>query len=265
MDWAIFSESVFNSLHLDTLPGKIKYIIIVGCFQIWSLGNKEYRYSYMSCVDICVQNLVRDECQCYPASYPSYTQPNNWDEVPFCLSLKLDGGIFLNKSLCMTDVISINLDKCYKSCHPPCEEFRHSYNTYDTLWPSKMEQLDFYKQIIKGKPFEKQFSIYPEISKLVSNGNMTEAKRLLKQTDLIEDNFAKISVYLTTTNIVVIEDKPSTTLTDLFGGLGGTLNLYSGISFIILIELIDLLYNILFTNTETKVKKMDREHEECAN
>ncbi len=127
-----------------------------------------------------------------------------------------------------------------------------------------MEQLDFYRQIIQGKPFENQFSIYPEISKLLSNGNITEAKRLLKQTDLIEDNFAKISVYLTTANIVVIEDKPSTTLTDLFGGLGGTLNLYSGISFIILIELIDLLYNILFTNNERKVKKMDKEHEECA-
>ncbi len=215
----------------------------------------------MSCVDICVQQLVRRECECYPASYPSYTGPNNWEKVPFCLSLKLDEDTFLNKSLCVTQVISANLHNCYKTCHPPCEEFRHDYNTHETLWPSKMEQLGFYTRIIQGKPFEDQFSIYSEISKLHANGNVTEAKRLLKQTDLIEGNFAKISVYLTTTSIVVIEDKQSISLTALFGSLGGTLNLYSGISFIVVIELVDLFYNIFFVNTETKtrVKKMDNE------
>ena len=92
-------------------------------------------------------------------------------------------------------------------------------------------------------------------------GNSTEAKALLYQTRLIEDNFAKVSVFFTSTNVVAIEDKRSMSLTTLFAGLGGTLNLYSGISFIIIVELIDLFYRILFINYETptmKKSKMDQ-------
>ncbi len=212
------------------------------------MDNRKYRYSYQSCVDVCIQNVTRNTCQCYPVAYPSYIQHNNWTQTPFCLSLQLDGNTFLNKSICMTEVIMANLHKCYTTCQPACKEFRHYYNTFDSMWPTKTQQLDFYRQFIQGKPYEDHFGIYSKISQLASNGNLTEAKTLLQQTSLIEDNFAKVSVFFTTTNIVVIEDKPSTSLTDLFARLGGTLNLYSGISLIIVVELVDFLYRILFLN-----------------
>ncbi len=149
----------------------------------------------------------------------------------------------------MDDVINNSLQGCYKSCKPPCNEFIHNVNAFDTTWPSKSQHIDFYRDMIRGKPFEDQFSIYGDISHLAFSRNTSDvkhARRLLKQTTLIEDNFAKVSVYLSTTNIVVYRDKPTTTLTDLLASLGGTLNLYSGISCIIIVEIIDLLYGILF-------------------
>lgn len=231
-------------------------------FQIWSLDNTVYRYSYQSCIDVCIQNAVRKYCHCYPLAFPSYTEPNNWTDTPFCLSLQQDGATFFNRSTCMDMVINDSLQGCYKDCRPPCNEFRYNVHPFDTSWPSKAQHIDFYKDIIRGKPFEEQFSIYKDISALASSDNLTDvkhAKKLLRETDLIEDNFAKVSVYLSTTNIVVYRDKPSTTLTDLLASLGGTLNLYSGISLIIIVEIIDLFYGILFIrpNASQQVKQID--------
>ena len=71
--------------------------------------------------------------------------------------------------------------------------------------------------------------------------------RLLHQSTIIEDNFLKLSVYLSSIDVVTVSDHVGVTVYDLLAKIGGTLNLYSGKSFILIVEVLDLIYNILFS------------------
>ena len=47
----------------------------------------------------------------------------------------------------------------------------------------------------------------------------------------------------------VLQDKPALGMESLLGAMGGTLNLWIGISFITLIEIIDMIFNVIFRFT----------------
>ena len=49
--------------------------------------------------------------------------------------------------------------------------------------------------------------------------------------------------------VTVLQDKPALGLESLLGTMGGTLNLWIGISFITLIEIIDLIFNVILHYT----------------
>ncbi len=212
---------------------------------IYGLDNQTYRPVGV-CLDICVQRKIRDKCKCYPIEFIKFYQSPNWTEVPFCFSVDYGTEKWMNMTTCLQQEMNSILRSCTIVCDSACVQFGFMGEISSVMWPVKGQQVAFYEDIIKGQPFEDEFQIYSTISKLASSGNKTTAKQLLRQTNLIEENFVKISVYATTENLVILEDKPKMTITDLFASVGGTLNLYSGISFILVIEIIDLLYKLLF-------------------
>ena len=213
---------------------------------IYGLDTQKYRPNRRASLDYCIQEFVRYKCQCFPAAFKRYFEPPNWDEIPFCFSMDYGIENWMNMTSCLQDELNSIFEFCNSIYVPPCMELRISGDVSSSAWPIKGQQLAFYENVIKGQPFEEEFEIYSTISKLVSNGNKTAAKKLLQQSTLIEENFAKISISLSADNVVILEDKPKMTLTDLFASLGGILNLYSGISFVLAIEVIDLLYKIIF-------------------
>ena len=83
--------------------------------------------------------------------------------------------------------------------------------------------------------------MFEDIDKLFREGNVTEGNSMLQDTSLITDNFAKVSVYLSSADVVVTEDHVGVGIFDLLAKIGGTLNLYSGISCIVMVEIIDFL------------------------
>ena len=105
--------------------------------------------------------------------------------------------------------------------------------------------MPFYHNYIKGSSNEQKFSIFEQIDKLIREGNVTEGNRMLQDTSLIKDNFAKVSVYLSSVDVGV-------RIFDLLAKIGGTLNLYSGISCIVMVEIIDFLYNIIWQYGKNK-------------
>ena len=208
----------------------------------------------------CVQEHVLNRCKCYTALFPASKYKINWDETSFCHELSPNIDILYNRTSCMKKVIDDVLPKCYDECKPPCNEYRHHYTTSNIHWPMKNMHISFFNDVINGQPFEKEFEIYRHISSLISAyGNNTEAKKLLKETTLIEENFAKVSVHVANSNLVIIKDKPGMSLTDLAASLGGTLNLYSGISCILIVEVIDLLYRLIFTFPGSQEVKGEKE------
>ena len=79
---------------------------------------------------------------------------------------------------------------------------------------------------------------------MYKNGNSSDAVKLLLNTDLIKENFVKVNIYVDPSTVRSFIDQPAMTPADFLSKIGGTLNLYSGISFIVVLEIIDLLYCI---------------------
>ena len=62
---------------------------------------------------------------------------------------------------------------------------------------------------------------------------------------LIVPNVFQVKVMFESSRLTVLEDKPALTMESLLGTMGGTLNLWIGISFVTIIELIDMLLTLI--------------------
>ena len=72
---------------------------------------------------------------------------------------------------------------------------------------------------------------------------------------LIHCLLLQLNVIWETKTVVIYRDKEALTVESVVGSLGGTLNLWVGVSFITLIELIDLAYQLL----KSCAQKQDQE------
>ncbi len=219
-------------------------------FQIWSLDGHPYRYSLPSCFGSCMQEAAKSGCGCL-LGFPLVSRTRtDLSQIPFCFDLSADVETLINRTACMMRHLANTVQDCGASCNPPCTEVRFPGTTHVTRWPRKSQQLPFWRSHIRGTDLETRFSVYERIENLTLNGSLPEAQKLLSQTTLIEDNFLKASVYISTVDVAEIKDHKAISLVDLFGSIGGTLNLYSGISCIVVMEIIDLFYNICFSRKE---------------
>ena len=97
------------------------------------------------------------------------------------------------------------------------------------------ETVSFYRSYIRNKSFEYRFAAVLK-GKDYTKMNDVERKYVY---DLIMKNFASININFNFKEIVVYKEVPQYTFSSFIGQLGGILNLYSGISFVVIIELLD--------------------------
>ncbi len=113
--------------------------------------------------------------------------------------------------------------------------------------PSRSSSLSFYDVMIHGRPYASKFDIYKTIKVMAANQSTRgQAMQMLQKTTLIHDNFIKFDLFLASLTAFTMITNPKMSTTDLFSSLGGTLNLYSGITFVVIIELVELLYLLVF-------------------
>ena len=189
-------------------------------------------------------------------AFTSTATYTNLSTSPFCLDLNESFGDVENRSACAIYVMQYAFVECTSHCHPPCREYTYSKDSFSAKWPRKSQQIPFYNEHIKGHKYENKYEMFEQIVHLKEYGNLTEAYKLLQETTLIEDNFIKLSVYLSSLDLVTVSDHVEVSSYDLLAKIGGTLNLYSGISFILIVEFIDLFYNLLFSN-QRKGERVD--------
>ena len=145
---------------------------------------------------------------------------------------------------------------CFDECPFLCTELEIQRQLVTTRWPDKASIIPFYDEYVVGHPYEEHFSVYKTIKAKAQNiSEQQQAIEMLHQTSLIEDNFAQVDLYLGSTKLVQMTDHAKYSTTDLFSNLGGTLNLYSGITFVIVIELFELLFLIFYNIKKEKEKK----------
>ena len=132
-------------------------------------------------------------------------------------------------------------DRC--DCRPLC--FESTYETSVTTasnWPQLSKQLSFYEQYLQNLS---DFSVYKDIAEAKAYGNQSSKEILerLRRETLIEENFLQIFVRFDQRSINLVTEVPAITWETLASNLGGSFNLWLGISVPTAAEIIELIYS----------------------
>jgi hypothetical protein len=73
--------------------------------------------------------------------------------------------------------------------------------------------------------------------------NFQRGRDMLQESRLITENFLQLNIYFEDGSVLETKQQPAITRDTLFGSIGGNLNLWIGITFFTIIELIELCYN----------------------
>ena len=80
----------------------------------------------------------------------------------------------------------------------------------------------------------------------VANLNVSSVRDMITDSNLIKKNFVKIQVVTSNVNgVMEYQDVPAVNFESFIGSLGGILNLWIGLSFITVIEVIELAINLV--------------------
>ncbi len=214
-----------------------------------TIGSYHFHYSQEGCFQACRQTRILDQCKCVDASLFSTKQQRS--QYNFCSNTVKGLKNIMDNLRCKFRATNRKL--CEKPCPLICEEYQYKVRSFSSKWPSPVNQMAFYEKQMRNKWFQDKFSIYENISKIM-NKDHRKGFSLLQSTDLITRNFLQVKVAFGRPVTIYMVDKPVITLASFLGGLGGIFNLWIGLSFITLIEILDLLISILKSSSSKNLK-----------
>uniref|UniRef100_A0A1I8IAF3 ANK_REP_REGION domain-containing protein n=1 Tax=Macrostomum lignano TaxID=282301 RepID=A0A1I8IAF3_9PLAT len=178
---------------------------------------------------------------------------------------------FLSRVTCNMEVFikadEVTIDKCFT----PCTFYSYDTTISTTNWPTKAYLYEFVNDFaaIKSRIESRQVRrssasylepIYQDLKRLyepvyrMAQTNQTEANRMLREIDYVQNNFIEILINRGKSNFDIerIEEKAVISLTSLLSQIGGLLSIWVGLTFVCIVEVIELLYNIVVINFPTE-------------
>ena len=107
-------------------------------------------------------------------------------------------------------------------------------------WPTSPYHDSFYDDYVYGRPYEHQYRFIRE--KTLRN---TSSEERHADNERVFKNFLGVHVYLDQHLMTEYREKPELGFAAYLSQLGGTLNLYAGITVVVIIELVEMFYRIL--------------------
>ena len=104
--------------------------------------------------------------------------------------------------------------------------------------------MALYNNYISSQPYAYKFEEYSYLD-VAHNINSGEKKRQLRSMDLMERNFLQLNIHFPHMSTWHHTDQAKLTSEQCVGVMGGVLNLWMGVTFITVIELIELCSHVL--------------------
>ena len=212
-------------------------------------------YSFTECKNICIHQIIMDECGCFPTKYRvrrNYTaigMPNCGHDIHKTRNKEM---------LACQEYYLKNIETRLNyaldcNCHPPCEDTKYSITISQSSFPSENSIISFWKRILED-PKKKDLKAYKHYQKLKEANTSTDD--LIKWT---HKHFLRLTVYANSKTVTVKEQIPMYTFIDLMSQIGGCLGLWVGISIITIVEFFDLGMNFfqIFCRKAKKIAELD--------
>ena len=124
-----------------------------------------------------------------------------------------------------------------RTCYWCVYHFFPLFQSSQMAWPAHSIRQNFYDFYIANRSYEKHYRT------LYERSNSTHMQQKLSAK--VTKHFLAVHPYLTTVTALDIRDKPQFTLISFMSQLGGALNLWAGITVVVLIELIEFCYEVV--------------------
>ncbi len=186
---------------------------------------------------------VIEECGCVSGQILHSRQMLG--EYQYCGSMAVNGIEFVQRMNCSFYVNNQILTDADCNCPISCKETLYQYTVTQSPWPHLSYHIPLYNKYIQNQSFAHHFDwYYYDLAALEFTENESLIYPQLRETDLISRNFIQLHVKMESDLLVKYVDKQSLEWESFVGSLGGLLNLWTGVTFIAIIELVELVYNL---------------------
>ena len=196
-------------------------------FFFKSIVRSGTRYRFTDCINLCFLRIMNEKCGCYDLNIPNLygTRPCvNYTDVGCDFYQFLD---FFKHDIQET---------CGADCPVECNSEMLTFSTSFLEYPSEA----YGNLLMNLKAIKSKFP----------NNSVTFEK--LKQSTLA------LNVYYDNLKFTVIEESPAMDLITLISGMGGTLGLFIGVSFLSFVEILEILIRIFFIYHDHTIQKPNK-------
>ena len=220
-----------------------------------------YCYSQMGCLMAGLQEVTMENCSCISSDLLMMNANHDLPQLHFCGAFNINVSQMEEEMLCSDTVMRNGIHDIVGKCIIPCRDIVHDVSVSSSVWPSPAIQLSFFEQYIQHKPFAEYFQDYATVYKnYTRTHDHNTAMAKLRELSGIRTNFAKIEITAPQIHATLYTATLQFSLADLIASIGGNLNLWSGISAIIIIEVLDLImrmFRILAVHNPQQSYNMD--------
>src|SRR6218665_162369 len=239
------------------------------CSDRQQIDNEEENspsYDQHLCISLCRQRQVIKHCGCLD-NFEFFTDAEfQMGNYTFCVNVtKLlenpqmytEYGGFTNllwKVLNCSWYFVPTEDTC--DCPVPCYETQYDVTSSSAHWPNIHYYLAFYDIYIRNDDrYREKFMAYEKVLNNSNGQSDAETIEELRKLKLIEENFLQVTVKMNMRQVQLVKDIPLVSWNTLISNLGGSLNLWLGVSIMTAAEIIELIYfliKIAMTRKENK-------------
>ncbi len=217
--------------------------------------EEPFKYTEELCRIHCATVEVYETCGCIhgPTSHGIFLSDFgvSGKRRNLCFNPMRGTSELLDNFKCMQNMMANNdLDlTCYAECPRRCQVHQYSTTVSAIKWPRKTQYKSIYENTLANKSYAWRY----EALKRDCTEEYCNLTERWEQTDLIESNLAKVNIFLKNDRHITSEETPKTSFSILVSQLGATLNLWCGITLVILIELFE--YIILLFLEKSKLRR----------
>ena len=218
---------------------------------------KTENYTFDGCFANCLAESLREYCHCIsPADF--VTRADEASGLYPCLSVNVPRRKLLEIQACSYDTKRRISTECNLRCKQSCSDVKYLTEVSYTKWPLSHQYESFYDKLIKTKRFAEKFErLRSEVSSDNVKSENVLNRLLLRQ--LVEDNFVKIDFVINNRDYHEFTEVPKYSPFSFLGTLGGALNLWTGITVVVVMEMIELILNIVSSTTAGSPRKKNEE------
>ena len=227
------------------------------CTNDENIKNTSWLYTRDACISHCLETNVSMKCGCRTLDHLGVLAKQT--SPPFCLDSNVEQPELRRRVRCNVNHTEAYMQKCDENCPRPCKQFTHIPKMSSARWPPDPFSPDFYQRFIKNKSYEMMYEgLEAYFGTYFKESNVSDWISQDQILSTLERNFLRVDIQMNHIDIILYKDIATTSLTTLISNLGGTLNLFAGITIVLFVEIIDMLILCLCdrqrVNDETDVE-----------